>query len=402
MLTHEEISEKAGVDMPRVLGIDPGTKSFDLCGLENGEVYYEEVLDTLELARNPELLIEAVEKALPVDLIAGPSGYGVEVTHLKDLDIKNLEDWYLTYILLLKREDLEAALKRGDPGIMVYSAMTKTALEMKRRDWPVCYIPGVINLPTVPTHRKLNKLDMGTVDKMCICVLGVYDQARRLKIPYSEVSFILVEMGFGYNAILGVDGGKIVDGVGGTTGGMGFLTSGGMDVELVQLVGRWEKSDVFAGGAATVSGKSSPEEVVIGTDEGSKIAWKAMIEGVKKNVSSMMVSVQRPREILISGRLTRVKKVEGELMRGLRRFAPVRRVGWLRGVKKVKEAAQGYAMVADGLSGGKFSSLIEWMEIKRARGTVLDFIYHPKGVLAMKELKKSFFGFPESMHKNLI
>ncbi len=162
----------------RVLGIDPGTKSFDLCGLENGEVYFEEILDTSEVAKKPELLIEAIEKAVPLDLITGPSGYGVELTYLRDLDIQTLKDWYLTYILLLKGEDLEAALKKGDIGIMVYSAMTETAMEMKRRDWPVCYIPGVIELPTVPTHRKINKLDMGTVDKMCIGVLGVYDQAK--------------------------------------------------------------------------------------------------------------------------------------------------------------------------------------------------------------------------------
>ena len=374
----------------RVLGIDPGTKSFDLCGLEDGEVYYEEVLDTLGLAKNPELLIEATDKAMPLNLITGPSGYGVELTHLKDLDIKNLEDWYITYILLLKREDMKAALKKGDPGIMVYSAMTKTAMEMKRRNWPVFYIPGVINLPTVPEHRKLNKLDMGTVDKMCICVLGVHDQARMLKTPYSEVSFILVEMGFGYNAVLGVKGGKIVDGIGGTTGGMGFLTSGGMDVELVQLVGRWEKSDVFTGGAASVSNESSPEEMIerAGADESSRIAWEATLESVEKGVASMMVSVRSPREILISGRLARIKKVEDELTKRLEKFAPVRRIGWLEGIEKVKEAAQGYAMVADGLAGGKFSDLIEWLEIKRAKGTALDYLYHPKGKSAKEELER--------------
>ena len=374
----------------RVLGIDPGTRSFDLCGLEDGGVHYEEVLDTFEVAKNPGLLIEATERAMPLDLIAGPSGYGVELTHLKDLEMKNLEDWYITYILLLKRKDMEAALKKGDPGIMVYSAMTQTALEMKRRNWPVCYIPGVINLPTVPKHRKLNKLDMGTVDKMCICTLGVYDQSRRLNIPYSKVSFVLVELGFGYNAVLGVEGGKIVDGIGGTTGGMGFLTSGGMDVELVQLGGRWEKSDVFTGGAALVSGRASPEEMIesAGADESCGTAWEATIENVEKAVASIIVSVPKPREILLSGRLARIKKVEGELTRRLEKLSPVKRVGWLDGVKRVKESAQGYAMVADGLAGGKFSDLADWMEIKNAKGTVLDYLYHPKGRRAKEKLER--------------
>ncbi len=371
----------------RVLGIDPGTRSFDLCGLEDGKVYYEEVLDTPDLAMKPELLIEAIEKAMPVDLITGPSGYGVEITNLKDLPLERLEDWYLTYILLLKRDDLEAALAVSDPGIMVYSAMTQTALEMKRREWPVTYIPGLINLPTVPEHRKLNKLDMGTVDKMCICALGVYDQSKRLGIPYSDVSFLLVELGFGYNAVLGVEGGKIVDGVGGTTGGMGFLTSGGIDVELAQLGGKWEKGDVFTGGAALVSGKMSPEEMIESTDENSKKAWEATIEGVEKSVASMTIPVRKPREILLSGRLTRLDKIEKELIKRLGEIAPVRRIGWLDGVKKVKESAQGYAMVADGLSGGTFSDLVDWLEIQGAKGTVLDYLYHPKGTRAKEELE---------------
>ena len=374
----------------RVLGIDPGTKSFDLCGLENGEVYFEEILDTSEIAKNPKLLIEATEKAMPLDLIAGPSGYGVELTYLRDLNIQTLKNWYLTYILLLKEEDLEAALKKGDIGIMVYSAMTETAMEMKRRGWPVCYIPGVIELPTVPAHRKINKLDMGTVDKMCIGVLGVYDQAKKLNIPYSEVSFILVEMGFGYNAVLGISGGKIVDGIGGTTGGIGFLTSGSMDAELTQLVGNWEKMDIFTGGGISVSGKLSPEELIkcADIDGRCEVAWKATMDGIVKSVASMMVTVPHPKEILISGRLTRIEKVKDELLERLAKFAPVRRIGWLQGTRRVKESAQGYAMVADGLVGGKFARLIEWMGIKNAKGTALDHIYHPKGKSIRQKLEE--------------
>lgn len=374
----------------RVLGIDPGTKSFDLCGLENGEVYFEEILDTPDVAKKPELLIEATEKAMPLDLIAGPSGYGVELTYLKDLNIQTLKNWYLTYILLLKEEGLVAALKKGDIGIMVYSAMTETAMEMKRRGWPVCYIPSVIELSTVPAHRKINKLDIGTVDKMCIGILGVYDQAKKLNIPYSEVSFILVEMGFGYNAVLGISEGKIVDGIGGTTGGIGFLTSGGMDAELTQLVGNWEKMDIFTGGGISVSGKLSPEELIkcADIDERCEVAWRATIEDIVKGVASMMVTVPHPKEILISGRLTRIERVKDELLERLAKFAPTRRIGWLRGARRVKESAQGYAIVADGLAGGKFAELIEWMGIKNAKGTALDHIYHPKGTSVKQKLEE--------------
>jgi predicted butyrate kinase (DUF1464 family) len=35
-------------------------------------------------------------------------------------------------------------------------------------------------------------------------------------------------------------------------------------------------------------------------------------------------------------------------------------------------------MVADGLASGTFKELIEWMKIKGAKGTALDYIHHPK------------------------
>jgi len=364
--------------MVRAIGIDPGTRSFDVCGLESGQVYFEAVIDTVELAEKPQLMLEAIERAQPVDLIVGPSGYGVEVTYLRD--VENPGEFMRTILLLLKREDFEAALQRRELGIMVYSAMIRLEVEMKRLGLPVCYIPGVIELPTVPRYRKINKMDMGTVDKMCAAVLGVHDQSRRLGIPYGEVSFIQVESGFGYNAVIGVEGGKIVDGIGGTTGGPGFLSMGGMDAELAAIVGTWEKADIFTGGGVSITGRGSLEEIAEHLDEQECAdAWQAIIEGVEKGVASMTVSVPGAKEILMSGRWTRVPKLSEELERRLSRFAVVRSVGWLEGAKTVKEAAQGYAMAADGLAGGRFAGLVEWMGITRARGTDMDYLYHPKG-----------------------
>lgn len=375
--------------MVKAIGIDPGTASFDVCGIEDGAIFYENILETSQLVKEPKLLIETVEKVMPVDLIAGPSGYGVEVTYLKDLDLENLREWYLTYILLLKEQDLKNALDRGEVGIMVYQAMTETALEMKRRGWPVCYIPGVINLTTVPDHRKANKLDLGTVDKTVLGVLGVHNQAKRLASDFSETSFIVVEMGAGYNGILGVEEGRIVDGIGGTTGGPGFLSMGNMDVELTQIVGDWEKADIFTGGGISIAGQQSFETLKnrIETDENCKVAWEAIFEGIEKSVAAMLRSVSDPREILISGRLTRMKKVKDELTNRLSGIAPVKKLESLRGTNiPVKKASQGYAMVAEGLAGGAYADLIEWMKITDAEGTALDHLYHPRGKQIKDEL----------------
>lgn len=381
--------------MVRAAGIDPGTKSMDICALENGKVYYEKPIDTSKVAKKPEVIVNSTEEAFPLSLIAGPSGYGVELTRIKEIQEEIFEDWYYNYVLLTTREEIGNAVKKGVFGALVYYAMTKSALVMKGRGWPVVYIPAVVHLPTVPEYRKINKMDMGTADKMCAAVLGVHDQSRELGIPYSEVSFILVEMGFGYNAVIGVQKGRIVDGIGGTTiSGPGFLTAGCLDLELVQIVGNWEKADVFTGGVASIIGKLDPEEFVrrIETSERSKLSWEAMMESIDKTVASMRVSVRQPREILISGRLTRIKKIREKLIDTFSKYAPVRELGFLDGAKITKETAQGYAVVAEGIAGGKFEKIIEWMKIKKARGTALDHVYHPK----LEAVRKKFVPFKKT------
>jgi predicted butyrate kinase (DUF1464 family) len=43
--------------------------------------------------------------------------------------------------------------------------------------------------------------------------------------------------------------------------------------------------------------------------------------------------------------------------------------------KVAKEAAQGAALIADGLAGGQLQSLTDTMEIRGAKGTVLAHLY---------------------------
>ena len=351
----------------------------DICAIEDGVVYYEESVDNVELAKEPEKIIRALKGALPVDVIAGPSGYGVEPTRIEAVPEEVFEDWYYNYILLTTKADVLRAVEEGVFGAILYKNMADFSAWMKREGLPVVFIPSVIELPTVPLHRKVNKIDMGTADKMAVAVLGVYDQSRRLGIPYSEVSFVLVEVGFGYNAVIGVEGGRIVDGIGGTCfPGPGFLTISAMDAEIVQLVGSWERKDTFEGGAISIMRELNPQRFLERRDPDAQLAFEAMMEGIEKAVASMTVSVRRPKEILLSGRWTRHEEVREELVKRLSRYAEVRPLGFLEGARKTKETAQGYAIVADGLAGGKFKELVEWMRISEARGTVLDYVYHPK------------------------
>ncbi len=361
--------------MTRVIGIDPGTVSFDVCGLDDGQVFLDTTLPSPEFAANPQALIDLLHSARPVDLIAAPSGYGLPLVPIEKFG----DQERFLFTLVDERE-------RGR--IPVLGGMGKMIPLMKASGLPILFLPGVIHLPTVPEHRKANKIDMGTTDKLCCLALGIYDQARHYGIPYRETSFIFAEVGGAYTAVMAVAGGKVVDGLGGTVAGPGYYSLGSMDGELAYLLGSFHKELLFTGGAAYMAGhpELAPEAFadLAERDERARMAWEALIEGVVKSVAAELVVVPEPREILISGRLCRTDKIRQELVKRLSRFGPVRRVNGLASV--AKEAAQGAALMADGLAGGPLAELVDVMEIRGAIGTVFDHLY----IQGAAELKQKY------------
>jgi predicted butyrate kinase (DUF1464 family) len=345
--------------MVRVIGIDPGTKSFDLCGLEDDNVILDMSIPTVDISNDPGLVPGIIRDAA-ADIIVGPSGYGIPVTHINDIGARELF--------------LMSLVKNGDKKSIL--GMRQTIKRMRDERFPVLFIPGVIHLPTVPIYRKFNKIDMGTADKLCCAALGIRDQALRLGRDYSETSFIMLEMGYGYTAATAVDGGQVVDGIGGSSGNIGYLSLGCMDAELAYLLGSFDKELIFRGGVETIA--HAPELVM-----DNEAAREAYLESAVKDVLALTASV-KPEEILISGRLSRTPGVMEELGKRLD-MAPVRRVQGF-GAKNVKEAAQGAAVIADGLAGGKYSGLIDVMRMREAKGTSLDYILLPE----IEALKKEY------------
>jgi predicted butyrate kinase (DUF1464 family) len=216
-------------------------------------------------------------------------------------------------------------------------------------------------------------MDMGSADKVCCVALAVRDQAKLYDIDYKETSFILVEVGYGFNAVIGVEDGKIVDGLGGTSGGPGFLTLGSMDSELAIRLGRLPQVVVFSGGAKDASDKDdlTPEEMAKEHHKYSE-AWNMLLESILKGIASIMVTVEKPREILLSGRLSRVPEIAEELVARLSQFGKVRKVG--RQARVAKEAAEGAYIIGEGLLGGNYKGIIDSLELKEARGTMFDYI----------------------------
>jgi predicted butyrate kinase (DUF1464 family) len=101
-------------------------------------------------------------------------------------------------------------------------------------------------------------------------------------------------------------------------------------------------------------------------------AVEAFVEGAMKAIHGLLVSVPAPREIMLSGRALAEPGVGSRLERGLGSIAPVRR---LEGFARIaKGAAQGAAILADGLAGGAFAPLVDRMRLRAASGTVLDHL----------------------------
>ncbi len=345
--------------MVRVIGIDPGTKSFDFCGLDDDKIVLDRSVSTQDIVKDPDLISDIIIDTR-ADLVVGPSGYGIPVTEIKDVGDRELF--------------LMSLIKKGDK--KSFLGLRKSIIRLKQKGLPVFFIPGVIHLPTVADYRKINKIDMGTSDKLCCAALGVRDQTLRHKKNYDKTTFIILEMGFGYTSAIAVKDGRIIDGIGGSAGNIGFLSMGGMDAELAYLLGGFNKELVFRGGVETITG--TPEKLME-----SEKAKNAYLEGAVKDVLSLTASV-KPEEILISGRISRVKGLFEEFKERLE-VAPVRRVGGFD-VRNIKEAAQGAALIANGLAGGKYEKLVDVMKIKDARGTSLDYILLPE----IENLKKEY------------
>jgi predicted butyrate kinase (DUF1464 family) len=218
-------------------------------------------------------------------------------------------------------------------------------------------------LDTVPAHRKLNRVDLGTADKLCAAILGIQDQCERRGRQPEQVSFILIELGGAFTAGVAVERGQVVDGIGGTSGPIGWRAAGALDGEVAFLAGKISKADLFQGGVNSVLEK----EPIRGP-----VAMRAYVEGAAKAVRQLRCSAPSSDEILVSGRKAAEAEIRGPLSAELADIGPVRLLTGF--ATTAKQGAQGAALLADGLAGGRHRGMIERLRIRQASGTVLDHL----------------------------
>ena len=323
--------------MTRVAGVDPGTVSFDICALDDGEVVFERSFRTADVGADPALLVDALVEGGPFELVLGPAGYGLPLVPVEQVGERELA------LMLLVREDEP----EGRVGVGGMRSIIRALIAARL---PLVFGPGAIHLPTIPGYRKWNRIDLGTADKVASVALGIADQAQRLGVDFAETSFVMLELGGAFSAALAVDGGRIVDGCGGSSGPIGARACGAMDAEVAYLIGAaLSKRTVFSGGAL-----DSPDGPL------------ALEEGAAKAALALTVSVPAPREILLTGRLA-PRMVEA-LGARLAHVAPVRLAAG------VKAAAHGAAMLADGLAGGRYAALVDRLGVRDASGSALDHL----------------------------
>jgi hypothetical protein len=232
--------------MPRVIGIDPGTLSIDLCGLDNGNLFLDRSLPTSAALSDPSVIVGLLEQAgreAPLDSVVGPSGYGLPLIAARDLTDRDLRLAYLS--------------AQGEEGGL--GGLGSLMRALARSTLPVVLTPGVVHLTSVPAHRKVNRVDMGTADKVCAVALAIRQEAERRGCGEHDVSLILLELGGAFTAAIAVERGRIVDGIGGTSGPLGWRSAGALDGEVAFLAGSVPKRLLFGGGVTAVADAGSPD-----------------------------------------------------------------------------------------------------------------------------------------------
>ncbi|MHA1792963.1 MAG: DUF1464 family protein [Promethearchaeota archaeon] len=357
--------------MPRVIGIDPGTSSWDFLGLEDDNVFLDLSVPTKNIMNDPSIVVNLIEKNRPLDLYIAPSGHGIPLKPIKEIT----------------QEDIFKAnlRKKKDPETMGIGRILAT---LKKLDVNGYVIPGVKHLSTVKPYYKFNKIDMGTADKVCSAAAAIVEHSKHHGIKNEESNFILVEIGTAFNAILAIENGKIIDGIGGSSGGMGFRAAGSLDSELAYLMEKISKKIIYSGGLNFIAGYEdlSPKELFLlaKKDEKTASAIQGFIHELTRDIFGIIPSfssIDNIKEIILSGRV--VDEIKPMLESRLSHFGDFN----IRKIKKIarisKVAAQGAAFIADGLAGGIYEHLVKTMALKDSKDDLLSDIY--VGNIAMPE-----------------
>jgi predicted butyrate kinase (DUF1464 family) len=263
--------------------------------------------------------------AIPIVL---PSGFGIPVTRVAEI---------------MDRDIGEMTLVLGRP---IADELGTFLAEARRRSLRAFCIPAVKLLPSVPSHRKVNRLDLGTADALCAAAWALHCLQATGR-PYEACNFLLLHTRIDARSLLVVLEGRIVDGIGATVG------QGDSLPERLRAVLR-----------SRPGGRSRPARVNDIQSRSAGCGDRGLWEATTKE-SLGLLDFHRLSEVIPTG----VRRIECGQAVGARLplvELPAQPDGY--------EAALGAAVVAAGLTGGPTASLVERLGLWEARERVGDWI----------------------------
>ena len=313
------------------LGVDYGTGSWKTALLSKDR---STALQSFASSDETQAYIGEIEARYPGLPIVLPSGFGIPLKRVQELDDRDL---------------FEIALRRETPS---ERGLSRFLLALRGSRLHAYCIPAVKLLPSVPIHRKVNRVDMGTSDKLCAVAFflsTLHERGAR----FEELDFLALDVGLAFRAIVAVRGGRIVDGLGGTAGGIGLQCRGRIDGELAYLYEWSTKESVYHGGARDAEARFG--------GYGHEAFW----EELEKDLL-MLLHFHGLKTVLVAGRWKQqVRDRLGE------RF----QIELLTDESEGFEAALGAALLADGIVGGRYTPLVVHLGLRDATDRALDWIY---------------------------
>ncbi len=338
------------------MGIDPGSLSWKFCVLDDNGIIAKEEVDTLAISQEPSILAEIVDRHKEgLEAIGAPSGHGLPVTTVKDVGEHELR------LMTLKRKGTSIV------------GLTKAIKVLKRIQAHLgirCIVlPSVKHLPTVPRWRKINRVDLGTSDKLCAAASALQLLSEARSLAYKKLSFILCEVGHAFVGMVCVRGGEIVDGIGGTMASYGTRASGTLDAELVHIWHFPDKASVYTGGLVQVAGRSL-QEIEDGLPnrlgDRADVALKRFVESFASDALAIS-SRNNVKSLLVSSVLG--PKTNDLLLGSAHRIG----LNLIEGIET--SASMGSAFLVNGLMGGKYRGLSERLGVALAKGSIMEDIY---------------------------
>jgi len=348
-----------GKQAHKCLGFDPGSSSWKIAVLDDHHLIWTGKIATDRISKDPGIIRALVdEHAAGLQAIAAPSGFGLPVTPVD---------------MVGSRELSLMTLKRNGPSIVGLGQAIQTLKEIRKGTPVRCFVlPSVKHLPTVPAWRKINRVDLGTTDKLCAAAHALQEMVERAPCSYDKISFVLGEVGNSFIGMVCVKSGRVVDGIGGTNVGFGTYASGALDAELAHIWFFPDKASLYSGGLVcaagmplgeiekSLSGTPTPEAEVALTRLTESVASDALALACRNGVRTFILSSALGP--LISRKIERaVKRVGLEVVGG---------------INDEMSASIGAAYLVNGLIGGRYRGLAKTLAIREARGSVLDHIYY--------------------------